>query len=36
MDRDALLRSVDGQQFDAIIHEATALTKAPARQRDMA
>lgn len=36
MDRDALLRSVDGQQFDAIIHEATALTKAPARHSDMA
>lgn len=36
MDRDALLRSVAGEHFDAIIHEATALAKAPARHRDMA
>lgn len=36
MDRQALLRSVGGQQFDAVIHEATALTKAPARHSDMA
>ena len=36
MDRDALLRAVDGRQFDAVIHEVTALAKAPARHSDMA
>ncbi|MBO4253929.1 NAD-dependent epimerase/dehydratase family protein [Streptomyces griseorubiginosus] len=35
MDRDALLRAVDGQHFDAVIHAATALRKAPMRHRDM-
>ncbi|MCW3159576.1 NAD-dependent epimerase/dehydratase family protein [Micropruina sonneratiae] len=36
MDRDALLRAVDGEQFEAVIHEATALAKATARHSDMA
>lgn len=35
MDRDALLRAVDGHQFDTVIHAATALRKAPLRHRDM-
>ena len=35
MDRDALLRAVDGQHFDTVIHAATALSKAPMRHRDM-
>lgn len=35
MDRDALLRAVDGQHFDTVIHAATALHKAPMRHRDM-
>ncbi|MGW2717611.1 NAD-dependent epimerase/dehydratase family protein [Streptomyces sp. NPDC001492] len=35
MDRDALLRAVDGQHFDTVIHAATALRKAPMRHRDM-
>ncbi len=30
MDRDALLRAVDGIEADAVIHELTALKKAPA------
>jgi len=35
MDRDALLRAVDGQHFDTVVHAATALRKAPMRHRDM-
>ncbi|MEU6255716.1 NAD(P)-dependent oxidoreductase [Streptomyces sp. NPDC047043] len=35
VDRDALLRAVDGQHFDTVIHAATALSKAPMRHRDM-
>lgn len=35
MDRDALLRAVDGHHFDTVIHAATALRKAPLRHRDM-
>jgi nucleoside-diphosphate-sugar epimerase len=35
MDRDALLRAVDGHHFDTVIHAATALHKAPLRHRDM-
>ncbi|MGW3288979.1 NAD-dependent epimerase/dehydratase family protein [Streptomyces sp. NPDC001002] len=35
MDRDGLLRAVDGQHFDTVIHAATALRKAPMRHRDM-
>ncbi len=35
LDRDALLRAVDGHHVDAVIHELTALKKAPIRHRDM-
>ena len=35
LDRDALLRAVDGQHFDTVIHAATALRKPPMRHRDM-
>ncbi|NUR85502.1 MAG: NAD(P)-dependent oxidoreductase [Nonomuraea sp.] len=35
LDRDALLRAVDGLRADAVIHELTALRKPPARYRDM-
>src|SRR5262249_50838217 len=35
MDRDGLLRAVDGHQADVVIHAATALRKAPMRQKDM-
>ncbi|MGC9541528.1 NAD-dependent epimerase/dehydratase family protein [Streptomyces sp. UG1] len=35
MDRDALLRAVDGHRFDTVIHAATALRKPPMRHRDM-
>lgn len=35
MDRSALLRAVDGVSADAVVHELTALTKAPAKHRDM-
>jgi nucleoside-diphosphate-sugar epimerase len=35
MDRDALLRAVDGHHFETVIHAATALRKAPLRHRDM-
>ncbi|MEU6375977.1 NAD(P)-dependent oxidoreductase [Streptomyces sp. NPDC046909] len=35
MDRDALLRAVDGHHFDTVIHAATALRKVPMRHRDM-
>jgi nucleoside-diphosphate-sugar epimerase len=36
MDRDGLLRAVDGLPADAAIHAATALRKVPMRHRDMA
>ncbi|MFG2460100.1 NAD-dependent epimerase/dehydratase family protein [Streptomyces sp. NPDC048523] len=35
MDRDALLRAVDGHHFDTVVHAATALRKPPVRHRDM-
>ncbi|GAA2425785.1 NAD(P)-dependent oxidoreductase [Streptomyces coeruleofuscus] len=35
IDRDALLRAVDGHHFDTVIHAATALRKPPMRDRDM-
>jgi nucleoside-diphosphate-sugar epimerase len=35
MDRDGLLRALDGHRFDTVIHAATALRKAPMRHRDM-
>ncbi|GHH14315.1 NAD-dependent epimerase/dehydratase family protein [Streptomyces lanatus] len=35
MDRDALLRAVDGHRFDTVIHAATALSRPPMRHRDM-
>ncbi|MFC5218587.1 NAD-dependent epimerase/dehydratase family protein [Streptomyces coerulescens] len=35
MDRDALLRAVDGHHFDTVIHAATVLSKPPMRHRDM-
>jgi nucleoside-diphosphate-sugar epimerase len=35
MDRDALMRAVDGHHFDTVIHAATALRKPPMRDRDM-
>lgn len=35
MDRDALLRAVDGQHFDTVVHAATALRRPPMRHRDM-
>ncbi|MEU6352292.1 NAD(P)-dependent oxidoreductase [Streptomyces sp. NPDC047072] len=35
MDRDALLRAVDGHRFDTVVHAATALRKAPMRHSDM-
>jgi nucleoside-diphosphate-sugar epimerase len=36
MDRDVLLRAVDGVKVDAVIHALTALRKPPLRHRDMA
>ncbi|GAA4579814.1 hypothetical protein GCM10023176_58310 [Micromonospora coerulea] len=36
MDRDALLRAVDGLAADAVVHELTALTKPPLRHSGMA
>lgn len=36
MNREALLRAVDGMTFEAVIHQLTALKKPPARHRDMA
>ncbi|HET6212326.1 MAG TPA: NAD(P)-dependent oxidoreductase [Micromonosporaceae bacterium] len=36
MDRDALLRALDGQAADAVVHQLTALKRAPMRYRDMA
>lgn len=35
MDRDALLRAVDGRHFDTVVHAATALRKPPMGHRDM-
>lgn len=35
LDRDGLLRAVDGHHFDTVVHAATALRKAPLRHRDM-
>ncbi|WP_405610486.1 NAD-dependent epimerase/dehydratase family protein [Streptomyces sp. NBC_01508] len=35
LDRGALLTAVDGLTADAVVHELTALTKAPARYGDM-
>ncbi|MDG4864141.1 NAD(P)-dependent oxidoreductase [Streptomyces sp. T-3] len=35
MDRDALLRAVDGKAYDTVIHAATALRKPPMRHKDM-
>lgn len=35
MDRDALLRAVDGHSFDVVVHAATALSRPPLRHRDM-
>jgi nucleoside-diphosphate-sugar epimerase len=36
LDRDELLRAVDGRRADAVIHELTALRKPPRRHRGMA
>jgi nucleoside-diphosphate-sugar epimerase len=36
LDRDVLLRALDGFSADAVIHELTALTKPPARHSGMA
>src|SRR5262245_13380654 len=36
LDRDALLRALDGMHADAVIHELTALSKAPTRHSGMA
>jgi nucleoside-diphosphate-sugar epimerase len=35
LDRDALLRAVDGISADAVIHQLTALSKPPAKHADM-
>lgn len=35
LDRDALMRAVDGISADAVIHELTALSKPPAKYADM-
>ena len=35
MDRDSLLRAVDGLHADAVVHALTALKKTPLRHRDM-
>ncbi len=35
MDRSALLTAVDGLAADAVVHQLTALTKPPAKHRDM-
>ncbi|MFG2132971.1 NAD-dependent epimerase/dehydratase family protein [Streptomyces sp. NPDC048751] len=35
LDRDALLRAVEGHHFDTVVHAATALRDAPLRHRDM-
>ncbi|WP_329119083.1 NAD-dependent epimerase/dehydratase family protein [Streptomyces sp. NBC_01353] len=36
MDRDGLLRAVDGLEVDTVVHAATALREPPLRHRDMA
>ncbi|WP_412538977.1 NAD-dependent epimerase/dehydratase family protein [Longispora sp. K20-0274] len=36
LDRDGLLRAVDGLSADVVLHELTALKKPPLRHRDMA
>jgi nucleoside-diphosphate-sugar epimerase len=36
LDRDGLLKAVDGRQVDAIVNQLTALKKIPMRHRDMA
>ncbi|SDR82683.1 NAD-dependent epimerase/dehydratase family protein [Microlunatus soli] len=36
LDRTELLRATDGVEFDAVIHQLTALTKPPVRHRGMA
>lgn len=36
MDRDSLLRAVDGLEVDTVVHAATALREAPMKHRDMA
>ncbi|WP_436772153.1 NAD-dependent epimerase/dehydratase family protein [Yinghuangia sp. YIM S09857] len=35
LDRDGLMRAVDGLEVDAVVHAATALREAPMRHRDM-
>ncbi|WTW96084.1 NAD(P)-dependent oxidoreductase [Streptomycetaceae bacterium NBC_01309] len=35
MDRDQLLRAVDGLEIDTVVHAATALREAPMRHKDM-
>jgi nucleoside-diphosphate-sugar epimerase len=35
LDRDALLRALDGRQADAVIHQLTALKKVPMRHKDL-
>lgn len=35
LDRDQLLRAVDGLRFDTVVHAATALRKPPMRHKDM-
>ena len=35
VDREALLRAVDGREFDAVVHVATALKRAPRRYTHM-
>jgi nucleoside-diphosphate-sugar epimerase len=35
MDREALLTAVKGERFDAVIHELTALKRAPVRHADL-
>ncbi|MEV7616518.1 NAD-dependent epimerase/dehydratase family protein [Streptomyces sp. NPDC089799] len=36
MDREGLLRAVEGLRFDVVVHAATALREAPMKHRDMA
>jgi nucleoside-diphosphate-sugar epimerase len=36
LDRDGLLRALDGRRADAVVHQLTALKKLPMRHRDMA
>ena len=35
MERDALLRAIDGHEADAVVHQMTALKKAPVGKRDL-